>query len=80
MNTTRLIRVLMIGSLLLASSAFAAEAAKPAATSAATLSKDQVSAIQKDCSKANAGSMTSKAYLDCVKTKETAAMAHGTAH
>ena len=39
------------------------------------LTKDQIAQIQKDCAKANNGSMTSTAYKECVKTKEDEASA-----
>ena len=72
MYSTRVISALIVGSLMM-STAFAAT---PATTTPSTaLTKDQISKIQKDCSKANGGSMSSDAYKSCVKTKENAAMA-----
>jgi hypothetical protein len=70
MLITRIIPALMVGSLMV-SSAFAAT---PSTSSASALTKDQITAIQKECSKANGGSMSSDAYKSCVKTKEDAAL------
>ena len=78
MFTTRLVSVLLIGSLM-AASAFAATPTTTSSTSpTSVLTKDQITSIQKDCSKANAGSMTSSAYQACVKSKEDAAIAKAT--
>jgi hypothetical protein len=71
MFITRVIPALMVGSLMV-SSAFAATPATSSASSA--LTKDQVTAIQKECSKSNGGSMSSDAYKSCVKTKEDATL------
>ena len=74
MLSIRVIPALIVGSLMM-STAFAAT---PAASSASTaLTKDQISSIQKDCSKSNGGSISSDAYKSCVKTKESAALAKG---
>jgi hypothetical protein len=65
---------MLLACVLLSANAFAgATAHSTAATS--TLSKEQIEQIQKDCSKANHGSMTSTAYKDCVKAKEDEAAA-----
>jgi hypothetical protein len=74
MKVSRFAPVFMVGAVMMGS-AFAADASPATST---TLSKDQVAAIQKECSKANGGSMTSKAYQDCVKAKESAAAAKAT--
>lgn len=72
MYSTRVLLTLIVGSLMM-STAFAGT---PTTSSASTvLTKDQISAIQKECSKANGGSMSSDAYKSCVKTKEDAAIA-----
>jgi len=74
MYSTRVLSALIVGSLMM-STAFAAT---PTTSSANTqLTKDQISSIQKECSKANGGSMSSDAYKSCVKTKENAAIAKG---
>jgi len=72
MYSTRVISALIVGSLMM-STAFAGTPTTNSANT--TLTKDQISAIQKDCSKANGGSMSSDAYKSCVKTKEDAAIA-----
>ena len=72
MLMTRLIPVLIVGSLTM-SSAFAGDTSATPATTA--LTKEQISAIEKECSKNNGGSMSSQAYKNCVKAKEDAAIA-----
>lgn len=65
---------LLTALVLLSANVFAESSAKTP-TSASSLTKEQISEIQKACSKANAGSMTSTAYKDCVKAKEDEAVA-----
>ena len=72
MLNTRLIPVLLVGSLMM-TSAFAATGTSYKASG--VLTSAQITAIQKDCSKANGNSMVSKAYETCVKDKEDAAIA-----
>lgn len=71
MLNTRLVPVLLIGSLIM-TSAFAASGG--ATHGSGVLTTEQITAIQKECSKANGDSMTSKAYQTCVKQKEDAAV------
>lgn len=68
---TRLIPVLLLGSMMM-TSAFAATATTTKASS--VLTTDQITAIQKECSKENGNSMTSKEYQTCVQTKEDTAI------
>jgi len=74
MKISRFVPVLVVSAFVMGN-AYAASASPSTST---TLSKDQVAAIQKECSKANGGSMTSKAYTECVKAKESAAAAKPT--
>lgn len=74
MFNIRLVPLVFIGSLM-AASAFAATPTTTSASPTSALTKDQISTIQKDCSKANGGSMVSQAYQACVKSKEDAAVA-----
>lgn len=73
MLNTRLFPVLLIGSLMM-TSAFAATDTDTSYKASGVLTPEQITAIQKDCSKANGNSLTSKAYQTCVKTKEDAAI------
>jgi hypothetical protein len=74
---TRLIPVLLIGSLMMGSAFAASETTSKAA---GVLTTEQITAIQKECARENGDSMTSKAYQTCVKEKEDAAVAKAANH
>jgi len=71
MLKTRLIAAFLIGSLVMASAYAASETTTKASS---VLTSEEIQAIQKECSKENDNSMTSKAYQTCVKEKEDAAI------